>query len=379
MRRGLIVVALLVVLLFAGFVGATVHRNHQLGDRLVDDIAALRAKRVKVVRADGAPPPRHGNAFQCLAAVMKTAPTTSLGTFNDPQLDLGPYIRGERLTAELVRTTPSIDALRAWVEAMRGCSDASELQWVEGLEPWDSGPMPWMAVMKHTALDARILLDDQQPEHALAVCTEGLEFAVDLSHLGLLGAMLASAGLRQLSPVCSEAWAAASPTVHEDLGPRWVLLSQRLAGNEEILESERVTTELSLFRQFADAEARAKYPPTRDAFELAPVERLALMRLWSRWDAGMRALAAAKDPAALAAADAQLRETPWWLPTGGIFGGGYDGYSKFLARLDALRGLLDVLSSIATGAKTSLPPGATEKDGFVELPQDDGKIIRLRR
>ncbi|MFT3713233.1 MAG: hypothetical protein QM817_36725 [Archangium sp.] len=379
MRRGLLVVAVLVVVLIAGFVLATVRNNHQLGDRLATDLETLRARRIKLLRPDGAPPPRNTNGFACLAGVMKTAPT-NVTALNDPKLELTPVMRGEKPVSELdAGVVATVESLRPWVEAMRTCSDASELQWVEAMEPWESGPTPWISVMRQSAIDARLLLADRQPEHALAVCTEGLEYSLDLSRVGLLGAMLSTAGLRMLAPVCSEAWAASSKESHDSLGPRWVLLGTRLASDEEMLEVERVTMELSLFRQFATDEARAKYPATRDAFQFTFVERLALARLWGRWDAAMRDLAVAKDAAAREKADLPLRENPWWLPRDALLGGSNEGYTKFLTRLESSRALLNVLSSLATGAKTPLPPGATEKDGVIELPMDDGTLVRLKR
>ena len=56
-----------------------------------------------------------------------------------------------------------------------------------------------------------------------------------------------------------------------------------------------------------------------------------------------------------------------------------DDYPNFLAQLATTRAVLSVLASIATGTRPALPPGATEKDGFVELLEADGLKIRLRR
>jgi hypothetical protein len=56
-----------------------------------------------------------------------------------------------------------------------------------------------------------------------------------------------------------------------------------------------------------------------------------------------------------------------------------DDCPNFLAQLATTRAVLSVLASIATGTRPALPPGATEKDGFVELLEADGLKIRLRR
>lgn len=358
-------VAALVVVLLAGFVAATIRTNHQLGEQLVADVAALRARRVKVLRPDGALPPRNDNGLLCFASVAKTAP--SLAAFNGEK-ERNAFAWGDKPLSELPDSTrAAMDPLRPWVEAMRGCGDAAELQWVEAVEPWnDSWALQTKStLLVHTALDVRLLLAQGHAPRALQVCTEGLEANLDLSRLGLIDAMLAANAVLRLAPLCSEAWGQVTAEVRRDVGPRWVLLSTRLASDAELLEVERVAMSLALFAPLASAESRAKLPAAAAlAFELSRVERLLLTRLWAPWDAKMRQLAAAKDEASFSEADARLREHPWWLQ-GSILTAG-DGYAEWHARLNRARAVLSVLASISAG--TPLPPGAVEKDGVITLP-----------
>lgn len=371
MRRGLIAVGISVPLLVVGFVAATIRTNHQLGDQLLTDIATLRAKRIKVLRPEGAMPPRHTNGLACLASVAKSAPP-SVTAFNDAKAEATVFANGEKPLSDLPEATRAmIEPLRPWVVAMRECGDAAELQWVEAVEPWgDLNPvMKSNIAMRHTALDARILLSEGHAARALQSCTEGLESTLDVSHLGLTGSIVAATAVRTLAPICAAAWTEVTPEVRKDIGPRWVLLSTRLASDAEILECDRVAGSVLVFAPYASSEARAKFPPLASpGFELSPVDRVSLPRLWGRWDASMRQLAAAKDETSFIALDHALRDWPWWLPEGSLLTVG-EGYVRVHARLESARAALGVMTSIATGAP--LPASATEKDGVITLPALD--------
>ena len=105
---------------------------------------------------------------------------------------------------------------------------------------------------------------------------------------------------------------------------------------------------------------------------------MTLRRLWKRWDDGMRKLGAATDATALARADEALGDWPSFLFLSPARNQ-RDDCPNVLAQLATTRAVLSVLASIATGTRPALPPGATEKDGFVELLEADGLKIRLRR
>lgn len=379
-RKGLLVVVGLVVLLVVGFFAASIHRNHQLGQRLVDDVAALRARKHVLLRPEGAPPPAVENGSVCLASTLGVAPY-DLSPFSNRSGDVKEFVDGKKPLTELSQDLRDrLDTLRPWVAAVRACGDAATVSIAPNAEPWSVNvpALKLSSAGRHTALDVRIMLHDQRVGEALEACTATMEVALNGSRESVMNAMTASAVVKTLAGVCAEAWSLADGPTRKHFGGRWVLLGTRFGSEREVFESERVTMSLMLFLPYASEDARAKLPANPMPVELPPVQRLYLGRVWSNWDAAMRKVVEANDDASRAAAKQALRDTrPWWLPVEAWLLD-FDS-SQFHERMEFQRALLNTLASFATNGSTPLPSSVTSDETTVTLTDVDGAKLVLTR
>ncbi len=376
MRRVLFGVIALIVLLVAGFVAVPFFQSRALGRQLAADVAAARAN--VVTRTPPPRNPQHDNGFACLAGMLKVTPRDlspfSLnGATKEP--DLSPWVRGD---APLDTVPPELEerarALSGWADEMRACGSSKSLKYFTGTEPWDDPPRHPEAVLaltRFTTFEVRRLVAEKQPQLALERCNATLAFALDQSHLGLLGAMTAVASVRVLASHCATAFNALSAEEKKSFAPQWVVLATRLASAKEMIETERLTASVTYFAPLVDTEG---IPRVREAalLDSTMFSRYLMRRLWSAWDPRLRALVdVAEDPAGRVRASAEIDQlfSEWWVPVGPA---APVNYGKFAERLDEGRLVLSVLQWLANGASGVLPEGATRVDGGVEWKDLDG-------
>lgn len=377
MRRVLFGVIGLLVLLVVGFIAVPHLQSRALGQRLAADIAKVRSN--VITRTPAPRNPQHDNGFACLAGMLKVTPRDLTPfSLNGPpkEPDLSPWVRGD---APLDTVPPELEeraaALSGWADEMRACGSSMTLKFVAGLEPWDALPRygeTVMALTRFTTLEVRRLVADKQPQLALERCNATLAFALDQSHLGLLGSMTAVASLRVLSTHCATAFNALPVEERKNFAPQWVVLSTRLASTKEVFEVERLTGSVVFFSPLVDTEGIPR-PSEVASPGSTVVSRWVLRRLWSTWDARMRVLGdVAGNPVerAKAANEVEALFAEWWVPMELSIPANYE---KFAVRLDEGRLILSVLQWLANGATGALPEGATRVEAGVEWKDLDGK------
>lgn len=383
-RRVVFIVVGLVVLIAAAFVGLPYLQARSLGAQLATDVAAIRQTRWP--RNPPVPNPKHDNGYQCFAALLKVmpkdiSPFDAKGDTTAP--NLGAWVRTE--DPEPIRTMPpELDAraqeLSKWFDELRECGNSRHLQYVDTFEPWELQPRfaeAMMALTRFTSLEVRKLVANGLAEEAFNRCSSTLAFTLDQSHQGLLGSMAASSTLRILAPRCIEAWGALPAPLRPLSAPGWVTLATRFASAKEVLATERISSSIYFFEPMAPHAGVPHVDEVALLGESTVLSRWLSLRLWSPWDARMRALAevgdSPKERAEKSGAIDALGTT--WL--GPVAAAGGANYEKFGARIDQARTILTTLQWISAGAKGEPPAGMTRVDGAVEYKDADGKPHRI--
>jgi hypothetical protein len=328
-------------------------------------------------RIERSPPPvtpKHHDGFACLGAMLDVTPR-DMKPFSEIIGDLDAIVAGKApVPAEL---SDRAAALAAWGRSLRECSQSAYLSYTDGVSPFADEKHPrfkrWNVVMalgRLTVVELAQRLGAGRADEALDLCTQTLPLYFDLTHLGLLGAMLGVSGSQRLAPQCAAALAQATPEARRRAAAEWKQLGSRIAGNPEVLEAERLLTSMLVFQAVATGPADRPLPV--EALPLAaagPFVRVAVAALWGRWDKALRRLVAVSGspgPERLAASraiDALLTE--WWVPE--VVGGLTPEYEKFLVRLDETRATWEFLVQLAEGGPHSPPAFARPVEGGYEL------------
>lgn len=378
MRRVVIAVVTLLVVLVVGFAVVPHLQARTLSENLIRDVAALRATAWS--RTPAPSNPQHDNGYQCVASVLKVTPRDLTpfklsGPPADGGVDLQDWLKTED-PEPLDTLPPELDvrmqALVGWADGLRGCGDSSRLKLVDGFEPWDLPPRygeAMMALTRYTWLETRRLLTTGQVELAFNRCNAALALAVDQSHQGLLGAMVAISSLQRLAPVCVEAFNGLPPELRAITSAQWVTLATRFESSKEVFEIERLSSSMWVFAPLSsdpDVPRSKEAPPV----EQTPWGRYRYLRMWNEWDLRMRELAEVADvPEKRRPVAERLDAISAWL--------GSPDYERFAQRLDLGRTLLSTLQWIGAGAKGEPPPGVTRVEGGVEWTDSDGKPRRI--
>ena len=358
-RRVLVSIGVLVLTLLAILVVSWTLQTKKLSDALVADIDAWQAR--VIVRDPQLQSHRHDNGYACIAAALKVAPK-DLGPFEPKNLAaINEVMDGGVVPADW---ETKLTELEPWAASLRACGDSARLSFVPGVSTFSIEPPGTRRVLALTlermiSLEARLRPVDGTWDTIAEHCAGTLEVGLDRSHLNLIGAMMASGGVRALAPPCGRALQHLSPDARAALAPRFARFPSRLAQNHEWLEAERLLLNLNVFGWMLSDAQKTKVPPAEFPLEASiknPFLRFAYGRNWGRWDRAMRELVAVCDapgPARLAAsASVDTATSPWWLPSTSDSG---PNYERFMKRTDDTRVLLQLLADLAAGEAKPLP------------------------
>ncbi|MDP1826501.1 MAG: hypothetical protein Q8L48_24745 [Archangium sp.] len=385
-RRVLVAIGVLVLAMGAGLLVSWHLETRALRAALVSDIEAELAR--TIARHPKPDAPKHENGYACFVKVIEAMPA-----------DLSPFDHKSGATlAELLDAGVLTDAwqekverLEPWAESARGCGDSAGLEYVEGVTPFTSfrdrrsegGNDAILALSRLARLRVRVATETAE---AIAErCAATLEVAIDRSHVNLIGAMIAGAAVRQLTPSCGEALQQLSSETRPRFATRMEQLRARLVANHELLETERMIMSLELFGWTLSPAEREKVPEGDHmmAETLAnPALRFAILRMWGRWDGAMRQLAANANATGLARQEASrgIDEVfnTWWMPAELSVGG--PNYDRFFVRNEETAILLQLLADLATGGERPLPRRVTrETEGLVFTNFEGVRLIIPRR
>ncbi len=366
-----------VVLLLAVIAGGGATQQYRAGQvraGLVKDLEA--AKTREVTRTPPMLNAVHDNGFQCLGLMLDVAPR-DIGEFARKD-ELAPMLTGAH--PELLEAArPRLQTLSPWAKSMRECASSKGLRFVEGVSPWATPPnvrasrlaLTTAALFRFTAIELQVLLADGQQSVVLERCSETLALGADLTHLGLQGAALMRMGLRVLAPACGAALATSSADVKAQVAKQWATIPARLARPAQLMEAERLSTELQGFAwTMGVPEATLPTEPT-------VLRRWLMQRLWLSWDAAARkleAVAATPGPERTAAAKA-LAQTldAWWVPTEYV-GAGVD-LERTLVMQEENDAVLTLLLALALNDETPRPQVTWAKDRVTFTPAGADPIL----
>ncbi|MDP2275362.1 MAG: hypothetical protein Q8N23_29480 [Archangium sp.] len=352
-----------------------------LADALVADLEATAAR--SITRDPPLEAAKHENGFACYSAVIETTPA-DLAPFElkDPGVLSGLMDAG--VVAEPWRT--KVTNLEPWAESVRGCGNSERLGYVPSVTPFapfsdvkaERGTQVLLSLTKMTRLQARILGADAKWEQIAELCAGTLEVALDRSHLGLVGAMIASSVVRQLSPPCGQALGHLGPESRDVWTRRFGSLPSRLISNTELIEIERQAMGLSAFGWLLSEAQSAKLPPHDSFASDDPLSRFAVARLWTRWDRSMRSLGAASKNGSSVRQAASLERDEvfqeWWIPSELS---NRPDYERFFARMDDTALLLGLMSELASGGEVTLSPKLVRTASGLEFTDGQGEKVLI--
>ncbi len=356
----------LVVALLVAAVGVHEVSVGAVADGLVKDLEAGRRRTIE--RSPPPQSPRHEDGFVCLRSMLGVSPT-----------DLSPFLRkaGEPAVELTDEVRARLKALSPWATAMRACASSRHLTFGAGAAPEDREAVTeWLrligatrALFEFTRVELQVLIADAQPEVALERCSEAWAFAADLSHLGLMEAMLARAHIRSLAPSCGAALAASPPDVKAQVAKTWATLPARLTSGPELIATERKMMGLLYFGWTKGV------PHATPAADPTFLRKLTLQRQWISWDRAMRKLEAVANtpgPARVAAA-ASIDTIHHAWPMSSEFGPDAD-YEKFLRRNDESNEVLTLMLALALD-DASDRPHVTRAQGTVTYTGAQGEPL----
>lgn len=370
------------VLVMLGAVPLSWHLQHRaLGDALISDLQASAAR--TVTRSPPLADPKHENGYGCYAAMIDVTPA-DLSPFEMKDGGVFAALMDAGVVEEPWRS--KMTSLEPWAASVRSCGNSATLAFVPGLTPFAPfsdvrsarGSQVLLALSRMTRLQARLLWVDEAWEEIAALCAGTLEVALDRSHLGLVGAMVAASNVRLLAPQCGAALRHTGLQSRKTWGKRFGALPARLISNEQLIDLERQAMGLAAFGWLLSDEQRAKTPPSESFTSNEPLSRLATARLWGRWDRAMRHLAEAAqegNPERLEASLA-LDEafSAWWLPSDLQ---SRPEYEKFFLRRDDTAVLLGVLTALASGNEVSLSSKLVQTASGLEFTDSQGEKILI--
>lgn len=385
-RRVMLAIGVLVLVMVTGLFVSWHVQTRALGAALVRDVESTLATTLE--RNSGPGAPKHENGYACFAQAVDAMPA-DVSPFDQKSAPALAQMLDAGVVFEVWQA--KVASLEPWAASVRSCGDSARLQFVPGVTPFapfaeplaEAGNQAVNVLSRLARLQARTA--GEEPEVIAARCVATLEVALDRSRVHLIGAMIAAAAVRQLTPSCGEALQHLGGEARPLFGARLERLRSRLVTNHELLDHERVLMALELFSWTLTPEERAKLPPGGNMMRetLAnPVLRFALARSWGRWDSAMRQLAASADapgPARIAASG-RLDEAfnAWWMP--GELSVGGPGYDRLLVRNDETAILLQLLADLAAGGERSLPPQVTrEAEGLVFTNFEGVRLIIPQR
>ncbi len=382
-RRVMLAIGGLVVAMIAALPVSWHLQQQALGDALVKDLEATAAR--TMTRNPPLKAPKHENGFACYAAVTDTTPA-----------DLTPFepkdggVFSELMDAGVV-TEPwltKVTNLESWAESVRGCGNSARLEYVPSVTPFaplsdaksERGTWVLLALSRMTQLQAKMLAAKGQWEAVAELCAGTLEVALDRSHLGLVGAMIASSVVKQLSPHCGQALQHLGPQSRDVWAGRFSALPSRLIKNSELIELERQAMALGIFGWLLSEAQQARTPPHDSFTAEEPLTRFLIARLWGRWEHSMQRLAFAAHEGTSERLEASLERdelfSGWWVPSTLRH---QPDYERFFAREDDTAVLLGLLVELARGGEVTLSPRLVRVEAGLEFTDAQGERLVIPR
>ena len=352
-----------------------------LGDALVADLEATATR--TIARKPPLDAPKHENGFACYAAVIETTPT-DLSPFELKDAGVFFELMDAGVVAEPWLT--KVARLEPWAESVRSCGSSKKLEFVPSVTPLSTlsdakaerGTQVILALSRMTRLQARRLAVEGKWEEIAELCAGSLEVALDRSHLGLVGGMIASSLVRQLSPPCGAALQHLRPDSRKTWARRFGALPARLISNAELIETERQAMELMAFGWLLSEQQKARTPPSDSLTYDAPLSRFALARLWGQWDRCLRRLGAAARIEGRERKEASSKCDEvwhgWWIPNEHSARADYE---RFFARMDDTALLLGLLAELARGSEVTLSPRLVRSAAGLEFTDGQGEKVSI--
>lgn len=245
LRRPLVIVVAL--LLVGGPAAVVLFLEAQLGNLTQAQARGAKALGEVVVTHD-IPQPLHDNGVACVAGLADVLPPP-----REPFTREGPLLaelRAGRLTWATLpaEAAQGYERLQPWAATLRECASSAALKLVDGLRPLDAAKAAGRRARTLRALDTwftwqavelhRMAADAAPAQVRLERCTSALALAADASFLHG-GLAVTDFALLQLTPLCGDALATATPEERKVTGDAWARLPSRLAPLAHLVRWER--------------------------------------------------------------------------------------------------------------------------------------------
>lgn len=358
-RRTLVAVVLALLL---GAHAAVVLFLHAQLEGLTEAQARGAKGLAEVVLTHTIPQPLHDNGVACVAGMADVLPPPREPFTRESALLT--ELRAGKLTWATLpeETAQGYARLQPWAATLRECASSAKLKLVDGLQPRDEASAPGKRVRVLRALDTwftwqavelhRMAADGAEAQLRLERCTSALALAADASFLGG-GLEVTEFGLLQLTPLCGDALAAATPGERKVTGDAWAMLPARVAPLAHLVRWER----------YGDVGVEVTRAPPGERWHAG----LLRGHQWARWDDAWAKLetAAAGEPEQrraaldLAAPELKARAEP------------------LFKRHERALGWLELLAATAKG-DTSPRPHVTRENGVVRSAPPGDPVVEFK-